>query len=234
MFNFVVSRIIPFSAIALAALLLAGPISARADDRGGANPFGGDFKTPFHLYEDDDWVPLRGPRTVEHCSGYGCKRRRRFTFSEGDIMRLAMIMSEALLEDTPRSERASLAKAIAWMERRVGRALGTDHDKASIGFWSSGRSGQQDCVDEARNTMAYLALLHAHGLVRHHTKPRIANRGNMLRGMMPHYGVVMAERGSRRIWAVDSGVGRNGALPRIEPAQRWFARGRSRMPRLRF
>ncbi|MEL6748161.1 MAG: hypothetical protein AAFO79_10170, partial [Pseudomonadota bacterium] len=145
----------------------------------------------------------------------------------------ALIMATALDDDTPASERAAVRKAIAWMEKRVGTALGTDRDSASISFFSAGRPSQQDCVDEARNTSGYLHVLHAHGLIKHHTRPIIVSRGNMLRGTMTHYGVLMKEA-SGAVWAVDSGVGGNGALPLIEPARRWYARGRSTMPRRLF
>jgi len=182
-------------------------------------------------YENDDWQPLIGTRTVDHCAGYGCRTRQKFTFTQGDLMELAIIMSDAVIEPSPSAERAAIAKAIAWMEKRVGKALGTDRDRASIGFFSAGQKSQQDCVDEARNTAGYLAVLHANGLMAHHTRPKIVNRGGLLSGAFPHYGVVIKERGTGHAWAVDSGVGGNGAKPRIETASRWFARGNSRVPR---
>ncbi len=192
-------------------------------------------------FENDDWRPLLGKRTVMHCASYGCRTTKRFTFTQADMIELSIIMSDALAvpgagsaamsaSDGIAAEREAMKRAIAWMEVRVGAALGTDRDRASIGFLSAGQASQQDCVDEARNAAAYLYLLHAHGLIRHHSKPIIVSRGNMLRGAMTHYGVLMREVGTGRVWAVDSGVGANGAPPRIEPAQRWFARGRSRMP----
>jgi len=181
-------------------------------------------------YENDNWVPIKGNRTVFHCSGYGCRKMDKFRFTDADIFRLALIMSEALLEDTATSERKAIAQAVAWMEMRVGRALGTNRDKASIGFFAAGQKGQQDCVDEARNTAAYLAVLHANGLIRHHGKAHVVNRGNLLIGAMPHYGVVIKEAAMKRLWAIDSGVGGNGKLPLIERAERWYARGGSRAP----
>jgi len=222
--------------IAFSRLIFAGPLvlwvallgaaSARAESGStwAARNYG------LSNYENDGWVPLKGPNTIYHCSGYGCRKMAIFSFSDRDIIELAMIMSEALIEATPAGERKAIANAVAWMERRVGKALGTDRDQASISFWAAGKKGQQDCVDEARNAAAYLSVLQANGLIRRHGGPRIVTRGNILSGMMPHYGVVIREKASRRVWAVDSGVGRNGALPRIEPARRWFARGGSRAP----
>lgn len=181
-------------------------------------------------YENDNWVPLKGNRTILHCSGYGCRKMDQFRFTDKDIWQIAFMMSEALLDDTATSERAAMAQVVAWMEGRVGRALSTDRDKASIGFFAAGQKGQQDCVDEARNTAAYLAVLHANGFIRHHGKAHVVNRGNILIGAMPHYGVVVREATSKQLWAIDSGVGGNGKLPLIERAERWYARGGSVVP----
>lgn len=182
-------------------------------------------------FENDNWVAMPEHNVVDHCSSYGCRTTKRFRFSARDLIEVAVIMSAGTAEDTPKAERSAMREAVAWMERRVGKALGTDRDSTSISFWAAGSEGQHDCVDEARNTAAYLTVLQANGLLRHHNGIEIVHRGNMLRGAMLHYGVVVRERGSRQVWAVDSGVGPNGAKPRVELAQRWFARGRSSLPR---
>jgi len=182
-------------------------------------------------FENDGWVPMPEHNVVLHCASYGCRSTTRFRFTQRDLMHLAFLMSSAAGEGTAAAERAALREAIAWMEQRVGEAVGTDRDRTSISFWAAGSEGQHDCVDEARNTAAYLTVLQANGLIRHHGAIEIVHRGNVWRGAMLHYGVVMRERGSRAVWAFDSGVGPNGAKPRVELARRWFARGRSSVPR---
>ena len=222
-------RVLRASCLVVASIFLAPSAAAEIADLTSL-PAGAHYRG-MTTYENDGWKPLINARRVYHCAGYGCRNRKQFTFSTNDLMELAIIMSDALVEPGAKSERAALANAVAWMERRVGRALGTDRDRASIGFLSAGQKGQQDCVDEARNTAAYISVLHANGLIGFHKRPIIVNRGNILSGAFPHYGVVIKERHTKRLWAVDSGVGRNGAKPRIETARRWFARGRSRVPR---
>ncbi len=221
-------------ALALAAGLLPAANSTSAQAAGPAAELWPGGSYGLSSYENDNWVPLKGHRTIFHCSGYGCRKMGRFVFTDGDIFELALIMSLALDDDTAATERSAMAQAVSWMEQRVGRVLGTNRDKASIGFLAAGNAGQQDCVDEARNTAAYLAVLQANGLIRHHGKAQVVNRGNIFSGAMPHYGVVMRETASKRVWAVDSGVGANGSLPRIENAERWYARGGSRPPRFQF
>ncbi|MBI1384935.1 MAG: hypothetical protein GC150_08510 [Rhizobiales bacterium] len=217
------------------ALLIAAPLSSVSDvaiaEIGDVSslPPSARFRDAVS-FEKDGWVPLLSNNTVYHCSGYGCRTRRTFTFTASDIIELAIIMAAALDEPSAEAERQAIATAVAWMEARVGRSLGTDRDIASIGLMTAGDPGQHDCVDEARNTAAYLAVLGSNGLIRHHGPGQIVNRGGLLSGAFPHYGVVMREEGSRRYWAVDSGVGGNGAKPRIEPARQWFARGNTSLP----
>ena len=57
--------------------------------------------------------------------------------------------------DTPFQERRAIAYAIAMIEKKVGARLGIK-DRAGMEFGGTGDASQQDCVDEATNTISYL------------------------------------------------------------------------------
>lgn len=168
-------------------------------------------------YEDYNAKPPRG-NTVTVCHAHGCQKQESFTFSDADIRDLAVMMDYARGSDTPQEERRAIAYAIAWMERRVGPATGTANDRASLGFFNA--SGQLDCVDEATNATSYLLVLQRNGLLRHHTVIRPFSKASFFR--WPHFSAMIKERHSQTVYAVDSGVGPNGANPAILPAAQWY------------
>jgi hypothetical protein len=160
--------------------------------------------------------------TVTVCSAYGCTHQTPFTFTEDDIRHLAILMDEERGEDTPAAERKALGKAIAWIERRVGAATGTDGDRPGLDFFGSGVKSQQDCVDEATNTTSYMLVMERYALLRHHKVVRPMAKGNMILGRWPHWGAMMEEKTTGRKYAVDSFFHANGEPPVIMAASQWY------------
>lgn len=160
--------------------------------------------------------------TVTVCSGYGCTFQTQFTFSESDIRQIAQIMDGARGEDTPAAEREALATAIAWIERRAGKATGTDTDRAGLDFLGAGVKSQQDCVDEATNTTSYMLVMERYALLRHHKVIRPVAKGNMIMGRWPHWGAIIEETPSGKKFAVDSFFEANGKPPVIMAANKWY------------
>jgi hypothetical protein len=64
----------------------------------------------------------RPPRnnTVTVCSAYGCRSQTNFRFTAVDIKTIQRLMNGAGKASTPDQEREATARAMAWMEKRVG------------------------------------------------------------------------------------------------------------------
>jgi len=190
--------------------LAACPLLAGCE-HGGAGP-----PAPHYLQFNAD-----APRgnTVSVCSAHGCRHKSSFTFTHHDIAALTALM-QAHRDRTAAGERRAIAKAVAWIEHRVGRATGTAGDRAGLDLAGAGDPGQMDCVDEATNTTSYLSVLAANGLLRHHEVLRPMAKDGLAR--WTHYFAVIRETGSGQRWAVDSFMHENGREPIIMQAEKWY------------
>lgn len=160
--------------------------------------------------------------TVTVCSAHGCQHQTPFTFAENDIRQIATIMANSRADDTAEAEREAIGEAIAWIERRVGAATGTDRDRPGLDILGSGDRSQQDCVDEATNTTSYLMVMERYGMFRHHKVARPFAKGNMILGKWVHWGAMVEERATGKKYAVDSFFYANGEPPVIMAADRWY------------
>ncbi len=176
----------------------------------------------------------RGPaaNTVYVCHAYGCSRQTRFRFTDADIAELRGVMSKVRTSDTPAEERRATAYAIAWMETRVGKVIGTDKDRPGMDFQGSGDPTQNDCVDEATNTTSYLLVLAHNGLLKHHTVGTPFSKENLLRGVAgwPHWTAVLAETATSQKWAVDSWIYANGENPAVVEVEKWYIDSLDNLP----
>lgn len=170
--------------------------------------------------------------TVYVCHAYGCSRQTRFRFTDADIAELRGVMAKVRTADTAAEERRAVAYAIAWMETRVGKVVGTDKDRPGMDFQGSGDPTQNDCVDEATNTTSYLLVLAHNGLIKHHTVGTPFSKENLLRGVAgwPHWTAVLAETASGQKWAVDSWIYANGENPAIVEVEKWYIDSLDNLP----
>jgi hypothetical protein len=157
--------------------------------------------------------------TVTVCSAYGCRHKSTFTFTHHDIATLTTVIASNRGHTTA-EERKAIAKAIAWIENRVGRETGTWQDRAGIDFSAAGDPSQMDCVDEATNTTSYLSVLAAHGLLNHHDVLRPMAKDGV--GRWTHYFAIIQEKASGQRWAVDSSMRPNGQEPIIMQAEKYY------------
>lgn len=169
---------------------------------------------------------------VHVCHAYGCKMQTRFRFTDKDIASLRDVMKKARNTDDAKGERRAVAYAIAWIETRVGKEIGTDKDRPGMDFTASGDPTQQDCVDEATNTTSYLKVLDHNGLLKHHTVARPFSKENLLRGVAgwTHWTAVLVEKGNGQRWAVDSWIYANGENPAIVEAEKWYIDSLNNLP----
>ena len=125
-----------------------------------------------------------------------------------------------------------MAYAIGWMERRVGKVVGTDKDRPGMEFNGPGDPTQQDCVDEATNTTSYLLFMKNKGLIRHHTVDIPFSKGNIFRGIKywPHWTAVLKETETGQKWAVDSWIYKNGENPAIVEVENWYIKDLDSLP----
>lgn len=161
------------------------------------------------------------PQSIIICHGFGCKYRTQIGLTPADWKKLESIMAAG--RASPQAERAAVASAVAWLQRRVAPEAGTAKAVARAGPSLSGDPSQFDCIDASRNTTTTLVVLEHLRLLRHHTVSAPEARGFFLDGRWPHATAVMQERGSGRAWAVDSWTRDNGEKPEIMPLARWYA-----------
>ncbi len=190
------------------------------------------FLTPLEHYSTFNVTPPKGS-TVHVCHAYGCRKQTKVRFRDEDIKAIAALMKSTKKADTPAEERRAIAYAIGWMERHVGKIVGTSSDRAGMDFAASGDPTQQDCVDEATNTTSYLTVLQNNGLLQHHKVAAPFAKENYLRGVAgwTHFTAVLSENGSSKRWAVDSWIFANGENPAIVETEKWYIAGLDALPK---
>lgn len=156
----------------------------------------------------------------EVCSGGGCAIVHQVSMSHDEWQTVAHIFeSTASIENTPEQERINITHAIAQFERIIGNKTNTSQDLAGTFNYIA---GQLDCNDEAINTITYLRLLKAAGLIAHHDVADIRIRNYFFSGW-PHSAASIRERATKTDYVVDSWFYDNGAPAVILPLATWKA-----------
>ena len=158
------------------------------------------------------------------CHSYTCRMITPVVLTTEDIAAMAGELAAGTAD--PAAERDAIYLAVQVVERIVGARIGTGNDLPGMQF---GRASpdQMDCIDEATNTTSLLVILDAHGYLKHHRVAEPASRGFFLDGRYPHATAVIAVKGSREKWAIDSWPNANGEPPVVQPLPVW-RRDRSR------
>lgn len=171
--------------------------------------------------------------TVHVCHAYGCRSQTKVRFKPQHIAKIRSLMRKTAKDTSAAEERRAVAYAIGWMERHVGRIIGTSNDRPGMDFAASGDPTQQDCVDEATNTTSYLVVLANNDLLKHHTVGTPFAKENYLRGIAgwTHWTAVLRETETGETWAVDSWIHANGENPAIVPTREWYITGLESLPK---
>jgi hypothetical protein len=122
--------------------------------------------------------------------------------------------------DSPEAERLLIKKAIAQMEKIIGKKTNTTDDRGGNLEGVFAESNQMDCIDESSNSTTYLALMQRDNLLKWHTVQPTKTRGFFIFGM-PHTTAVIKENQTGEKWAVDSWFYDNGVEPVIIPISQW-------------
>ena len=175
--------------------------------------------SPLAWYATQD---ARAPQglTLGICHGFGCMLQTSVRLSEADMAVLAGIMEAG--RESPQAERAAVARAVMWVEERVGPVVGSHADIGGLDIQNAGVPGQMDCLDETTNTTTTLILLAENGLLNHHTPGYPVARGFFLDGRYPHATAVMTETASGEKWAVDPWPYANAENVDVKPLDEWF------------
>ncbi len=157
------------------------------------------------------------------CQGYGCRIQKH--------IRLEPFVWEEvsnLFDPAPTSaveERQRLGQAIAFLEVKIGAAIGATTDRAAAETFNTGPD-QLDCIDETVNTTTYLQLLTRHGLMRWHYIGTPDQRGWLFSAFVGSTNfitntAVIVEKETGTKFAVDSYFYPNGRPPKIMPLSEW-------------
>ena len=177
---------------------------------------------PASWYATHDGVEPRGDR-IYVCHSFGCARKTTVHYTQEDLAALDRILARG--KESAEAERAAIAEAISWAEKKAAPIVGSQDDVGGLDLHNAGVPGQMDCIDEATNTTSVLLLAHRHGMLNHHTVARPVARGFFLDGRYPHATAVVTSSSGAH-YAVDSWPEANGVAPEIQPLDQWFsARG---------
>lgn len=191
----------PARAAALAALVLAG---CQANEE----------RRVAKLLEADPT-----PARFSICHGNSCRLRTEVSLSAAEWEQVRALFEPAPV-DAP-AERRQIARATGLLETFTGRQADTLEDAPGMGVhWDP--DGQLDCIDEATNSTAYLRMMAADGLIRFHDVGLPANRF-VVSAWGPSNTATIRERGTGRIYAVESYFRTNGEPADVLPLDLWTA-----------
>lgn len=174
---------------------------------GGAN-----FEQHYEKYKAK--LPVGNRITV--CSAYGCKVQQKYVITDDDDTKIHGLVNNVHDEAT---EREAILDVIQYLESKVGPATKTALDRAGIDLGGNNDPTQMDCVDEATNATSYILWMIRQGYVKYHIIMEPAARWSFTR--YTHYNAVIKDRSGKR-WAIDTGVGPNGARGKIVEFDKWY------------
>lgn len=158
---------------------------------------------------------------VSVCHGYGCRSMTEVRVGPGTWREVERVFEPR--PATAAEERDRIAKAVALLERRIGAAVGHDHDRFAAATFNSD-PGQLDCIDETVNTTTYLRLFAKYGLMTHHAEGVAAQRGSITGHFYNDFlsnTAVIVEKTTGAQYAVDSYFFANGQPPIVLPLAVW-------------
>ncbi|MHA1113769.1 MAG: hypothetical protein ACTSRY_04610, partial [Alphaproteobacteria bacterium] len=108
-------------------------------------------------YLTDKGVALPNLESFTVCHGYDCTYKSVVRLDSADWRQVAEVFADAPRDSA--EERARIVAAVALLEDKVGRRIGTTTDIGGVAFLAAGDPSQLDCIDESINTTIYVSLL---------------------------------------------------------------------------
>lgn len=161
---------------------------------------------------------LNQQNKISVCYDYSCKSESQIDLTGVEWQQINQLFQQII--QTPQAERQTIAKAVALMEQLSGKVIGTYNDKARNA--GVGERGQMDCIDESRNTAAYIRLFEKKGWLKWHQIQGRVMRSHFFFDI--HWTAVIKEKQSHQLYAVDSWFRANGKEPIILKLKDWKAK----------
>lgn len=155
------------------------------------------------------------PSRFQICKQFGCRGAVQVEMDPLEWNRVVEIFLPRPANAV--EERGRIARAVALLETLAGELAGTSAD---VTMNSQAGPGQLDCVAESVNTSVYLLMLQERGLLTYHSVEAPQRRGTFI--FYPHNTAVVREKGTPRLFAVDSWFGNNGDSPDMVPLDEWM------------
>lgn len=153
------------------------------------------------------------------CYGFVCRRRFYLQFTRSDRATVSALFRHA---HSPAAERAAAARALAWLDRRVGPLIGTSRRVARADFRAGDDAHNFGCIDASTDATSMLLVLTDWGLLRFHRVGLPHYRGNLFIGQTPHNTAVLIDQTTHRAWSFDMWTRGYGQLPEVMPLERWM------------
>ena len=150
------------------------------------------------------------------CYNFGCKNKGVVQLTQADIIMLGNLFTDVY---SAREEREQIRYAIASIERIVARTLPTGNDVGGNYADNMIDEGQQDCIDESTNTMAYLSFLDSQGWLKWHSIQDRVRRAPYK--FDDHWAAQIREHQNNQPYVVDSWFYDNGQLPVVQKLEEW-------------
>ena len=162
-------------------------------------------------------IAERAPPPFFSCTDYHCDEGEQVTLSEAQWRQVVSLFPTT---EAPADEREQIRRAIALLEKEVGKTTGTWRDLAK-NVAGAGQPGQLDCISESKNTTTYLQLLSKQGLIQWHEVEDRRLRHPWILDL--HWTAVIRDRNTGKRYAVDSWFLDNGQQPFIQPLDEWLS-----------
>jgi len=162
-------------------------------------------------------IAERAPPPFFSCTDYHCDEGEQVTLSEAQWRQVVSLFPTT---ESPANEREQIRRAIALLEKEVGKTTGTWRDLAK-NVAGAGQPGQLDCISESKNTTTYLQLLSKQGLIQWHEVEDRKLRHPWILDL--HWTAVIRDRNTGKRYAVDSWFLDNGQQPFIQPLDEWLS-----------
>ena len=170
------------------------------------------------LVREFDFVERPDPRAFSVCYRHSCNRVEVIGLDPAQWREVRALFPAPA--DSAAQERERIGRALAYLERAVGKLIDAEHDKRGNLEGFLGRGNQLDCIDESSNSTTYLTLLEGDGLLHWYRTGERSTRGFMIFGW-PHTTATIFDRRTGERWAVDSWFHDNGHPPEILPLSKW-------------
>ncbi|MBE0622323.1 MAG: hypothetical protein IH605_17170 [Burkholderiales bacterium] len=153
---------------------------------------------------------------VTICYNYGCYARAPVNYAEADLDSLRQQLAAAA---DAKAEREAIAVVIGRMYAIAGKQTPVWRDKGG-NYADGGENGKMDCIDHSTNTTAFLRLLQAHGWLRFHEVLEPLRRIRFI--IADHWSARIRERGTQKVYVVDSWFFDNGRPAAVMPVEDWL------------